>query len=307
MIFPPDPYFIASPFYRIIDQVQISRQLVAELARAEIWIPWAQRGIRVFVILSIAWVLTRLLRRLLNQLRDYAIQIIQRRREGSTFGIEQRATTIVTILRKLSSTVIWLIALVMALTELTFNIEPLLAGFGVAGLALGLGAQALIKDWLAGLLMIFEDQIRIGDSVVINGLSGSVEELNLRTTVLRAESGAVHIISNGAIGTLSNMTREYSYYVFETTLAHRADADRALQILETTAKEIASESAFQPMVLAPIEVMGVERLTERGAVIRARIKTLVSQQAPVGRELNRRVKARLDAEGIPFPPPPPPV
>ena len=282
--------------------MQISTDMARELARAELWIPRAERAVRVIVILGGAWLLTRGLRRLFSKLRDYAVRVIEHRREGSTLGIEQRATTIVTILKKLTSALIWLIALAMALTELDFHIEPLLAGLGVAGLALGLGAQALIKDWLAGLLMLFEDQIRIGDSVVINGTGGSVEEINLRTTVIRAETGAVHIVSNGAIVTLSNLSREYSYYVFETILAHRADADRALEILRTVGAELASEDEFKPAILAPLEVMGVERLTERGAVIRARIKTRIAQQAQVGRELNRRVKARFDAEGIAFPP-----
>jgi small-conductance mechanosensitive channel len=186
---------------------------------------------------------------------------------------------------------------------LTFLIEPLLAGLGAAGLALGLGAQSLIKDWLGGLFLLIEDQLRIGDAVTINGFSGAVEEINLRTTVLRGENGAVHILSNGSITALSNFTREYSYYVFETTLAHRADTDRALAILESAGKELAAADQFSAIILAPIEVMGVDRLSERGATVKARIKTLPSMQALVGRELNRRVKARLDAEGIAFPAP----
>jgi small conductance mechanosensitive channel len=282
--------------------MQISADFAKDLARAELWLPWVLRAVRVLVILAGAWLLTRLARRLLGRLRTYTIRLMDRRGEASALELEKRATTIVSVLSKLASLVIWIVALVMALNELAFNIQPLLAGLGVAGLAVGLGAQALIKDWLGGLLVLLEDQIRIGDSVVINGISGTVEEINLRTTVLRGENGAVHIISNGLITTLSNMTREYAYYVFEATLAHRSDIDRALSIVQQTGVELAGDDTFRTMILAPIEVMGVDRLAERGLVIRARIKTVPAKTALVGRELNRRVSARLASAHIEFPP-----
>jgi small conductance mechanosensitive channel len=281
--------------------MQISADFAKDLARAELWVPWVLRAVRVVVILAGAWLLTRLARRLLRRLRTYTIRLMDRRGEASALELEKRATTIISVLSKLASMVIWIVALVMALNELAFNIQPLLAGLGVAGLAVGLGAQALIKDWLGGLLVLLEDQIRIGDSVVINGISGSVEEINLRTTVLRGENGAVHIISNGLITTLSNMTREYAYYVFEATLAHRSDIDRALSIVQETGVELGADDVYRTMILAPIEVMGVDRLAERGLVIRARIKTVPAKTALVGRELNRRVSARLASAHIEFP------
>jgi small conductance mechanosensitive channel len=217
--------------------------------------------------------------------------------------VEKRAATVVAVFRLLIGSLVWSIAMVMVLVELGFKIEPLLASLGVAGLALGLGAQTLIKDWLGGLFLLLEDQIRIGDLVTINSFSGTVTEINLRTTVLRAENGAIHIISNGSITVLTNLTREFSYYIFETILAHRADADKALEILQQTGAEIAAEEAYRSLVLAPIEIMGVDKLGERGATIRARIKTLPSRQYLIGRELNRRIKQRFDAAGILFPPP----
>ncbi len=266
-----------------------------------IWMPWALRGIRALADLAGAWLLARIVRRMLGRLRSYTIRVMDRRGDGSTIEMEKRATTIESALSKLSSLVIWLIAFVMALTELNQHIEPLLAGMGVAGLALGLGAQTVIKDWLGGLFLLVEDQLRIGDSVTINGIAGAVEEINLRTTLLRGENGAVHFIANGSITSLSNFTRDYSCYVFEITLAHGTNIDRALEIVENTGRELATEDVFRLLILAPIEVMGVERLAERGVIIKARIKTLPSKQAIVGRELNRRVKARLDTEKIAFP------
>jgi moderate conductance mechanosensitive channel len=283
----------------MIEQMQISPMQIS----IDVWMPWAIRGLRVAVILIGAWLLTRIMRRLLAQLRNYTVRLMDRRGDGGTMEMEKRAATLIAVLSKLSSLTIWIVALVMALTELTFHIEPLLAGIGVAGLALGLGAQTLIKDWLGGLFLLLEDQLRIGDSVSINGTSGAVEEINLRTVLLRGENGAVHVLANGSITSLTNFTRDYAYYVFETTLAHGADADQAIAVLEQVGAELAADDQFRPMILAPIEVMGVDRLAERGATLKARIKTLPSKQAVVGRELNRRVKSRLDARGIAFPPP----
>ncbi len=281
--------------------MQISRQIAHELVRAERWIPWIFHGVRVIVILGAAWLFTHIARRLLRRVRSYAMRAMDRHGKASEPELEKRAETIMTVLAKLASFVIWMVALMMALNELTFNVQPLLASLGVAGLALGLGAQALIKDWLGGLLILLEDQIRMGDAVTINGISGTVEEINLRTTVLRGENGAVHVVANGLIATISNMTREYAYYVFEATLAHGTDVDRALQILTETGADVARDPALHSLILAPIEVMGVDRLGERGILVRARIKTLPSKQAIVGRELNRQVSARWAAAGIAFP------
>ncbi|HLH44374.1 MAG TPA: mechanosensitive ion channel family protein [Bryobacteraceae bacterium] len=269
---------------------------------------WAARAMHVVVIIGLAWLLARLARRLLARLQGYSIGVMARRGNASRGELEKRSRTILTALRQLVTASIWLIALLTALPELipSFRIEPLLAGLGIAGLSLGLGAQTLIKDWLGGLFLLLEDQIRIGDSVTINGVSGDVVEMNLRTTVLRAESGAVHVIPNGSITSLANLTREYSYYLFETTLAHGADAVEALEILRRAGEELAAEEPFKDAILGPLEVMGVERLGERGATLRARIKTLPSKQYLVGRELNLRVKERFDRAGIAFPPPYPP-
>lgn len=274
-----------------------------QLRRAEVWIPVTESALRVLLTVILAWIFTRLTGSLLRRLHAYTIAAMERHGEAPDRELEKRAATLVAMLRLFLGSIIWLLAVVMALTELGFKIEPLLASLGVAGLALGLGAQTLIKDWLGGLFLLVEDQIRIGDFVTINGFTGTVSEINLRTTVLRGESGAVHIIANGSVTVLSNFTREYSYYVFETILAHRADANKALDLLAQTGEEMAAEAAYKSAILAPMEVMGVDKLSERGATIRARIKTLPSRQYAVGRELNRRIKQRYDAAGIAFPPP----
>jgi small-conductance mechanosensitive channel len=289
--------------YRIILVMRVFADLSAQLHRAELWIPLIKSGVRVLLTVFGAWLITRIAGNLLRRLRLYAASVMERHGGDSDPEVEKRAATVVAVFRLLIGSLVWSIAMVMVLIELGFKIEPLLASLGVAGLALGLGAQTLIKDWLGGLFLLLEDQIRIGDSVTINSFSGTVTEINLRTTVLRAENGAMHIISNGSISVLTNLTREFSYYMFETILAHRADAEKALEILQQTGAEIAAEEAYRSSALAPIEIIGVDKLGERGATIRARIKTLPSRQYLIGRELNRRIKQRFDAADILFPPP----
>jgi len=281
--------------------MQTFNRLLSELARPERVLDWSEEALRVVVILALAAAFTRLSRRMLAHLRGYTIRMMDRRGDGSAIEMEKRAATIIAVMSKAVTIFIWLIALVMSLKEFNFQIEPLLAGLGVAGIAVGLGAQTLIKDWLGGLFLLLEDQARIGDSVVINGISGGVEEINLRTICLRGENGAVHIISNGSITTLSNLTRDYSYYVFEITIAHGSDVDHALSILEAVGAELAADDSFRSLILAPMEVMGLDRLADRGVTLKARIKTLPSKQAVVGRELNRRMQAQLGAAKIAFP------
>ena len=287
-------------------------QLLLDLRRAEVWVPWLERGIRVLLILAAAWLVTLVARRLLGRIRTRTVEAMERHGGVSDRELEKRAATIMTALTKLIATAVWMVAIVMALNELTFNVQPLLAGLGVAGLALGLGAQTLIKDWLGGLFLLIEDQVRIGDTVTLATLNGTVEEINLRTTVLRAENGAVHVIPNGSIGQITNFTREYSYYVLEATIAYGSDITRALAALGDAGQALSDDPLVSPLLLGRLEVMGLERFVERGMLIRARIKTLPAQQAHVGRELNLRIAQYFGAAKIaltgppPSPPAPPP-
>jgi small-conductance mechanosensitive channel len=272
-----------------------------ELRRAEVWIPWAVKGVRCLVILFAAWLISRMAKSLLSRLRRYSYQEMERRGDHSDVDLEKRANTVVSVMFTIVRWGIWIVAWGMILFELNFRVEPLLGGLGIAGITVGLGAQTLIKDWLAGFFLLLEDQVRIGDLVTINTVAGTVEEVNLRITMLRAENGALHMFPNGSINTLSNQSREYSYFVFETTLSHRADAQKALELLKEVGTEIAAEPRYSVDVLSPLEVLGVERLGDKGAVIRARLKTRPARYLEVGREFNLRVKQRFDAAGILFP------
>ncbi len=281
--------------------MKFSDKMLEKLADPDIWLRWGENAIHVLLVLALAWIFTMVAKRLLRQLGNNAIRVMDRRRDGSRVEAEKRAATIVTALTKVVTVCIWLFALVMALAQINSKIEPILAGLGVAGVAVGFGAQTVIKDWLGGIFLLLEDQARIGDAVTINGISGTVEEINLRTTVLRAENGSVYVIANGSITMLANATRDYSYFVFETLLAHGSDADRALAIVGATAAELQHEEPYGAMILAPIEVIGIDKLSDRGVTIKARIKTQPGKNGDVGHELNKRVRVKLIAEKIAFP------
>jgi small conductance mechanosensitive channel len=176
--------------------------------------PFVLSLLRVILILMAALLVSKLASRFVRALRMRIVEVMKRRRgEEPTLELEKRAATIGGIIRKTIGGVVWAVALVMALREIGFDIAPILAGAGVAGLAIGFGAQNLVRDVISGLFMLIENQIRVNDIAIINGTSGLVEEINLRTTVLRGVDGTVHIFPNGAINTLSNMTHEFSYYV----------------------------------------------------------------------------------------------
>src|SRR5207237_3761331 len=148
------------------------------------------------------------------------------------------------------------LALIMTLREMSFDIRPLLAGAGVVGVAVGFGAQSVIKDVLAGFFLLIENQMRVNDVVVINGQGGLVEEINLRTTILRSEDGAVHIFPNGSIQKLSNLTRDYSYYVFNLSFGYKDDTDRVAAVLRDIAAHMTTEEPYRRAILAPLELMG---------------------------------------------------
>jgi len=267
------------------------------------YLPLVLGAVRILFILLFAYVLTSLAERAIRALRKYSVRMMRKSGTTTEFELEKRADTIGSVARKSIIFLIWTIALLMVLQKLGFEIAPLLASLGVVGVAVGFGAQSLVKDMLAGIFLLLENQIRVNDVAVINGTGGLVEEINLRTTVLRGENGAVHIFPNGSIVTLSNLTRDYSYYIFEVSVDYASDTDQAVAELRRIAEGIAHEEEFKDSILAPLEVFGVEKLGDSGVVVKARFKTLPGKQFPVGREMNRRIKMRFADAGIqiPFP------
>jgi moderate conductance mechanosensitive channel len=265
----------------------------AQLLNPDYYAPIFSNAIRILFILVFAYIASRAVTRVLRGLRNYAVKMMLKSGGGNEFELEKRAETIGNLTGKALFIVIWMIAGLMILKEMNFDVRPLLAGAGVAGVAIGFGAQNIIKDVLGGVFLMMENQIRVNDVATINGKTGLVEEINLRTTVLRGEDGAVHIFPNGIIQGLTNLTREYSYYVFNMTIAYSEDTDRVVAVLAAIAEELAQEEPYRAAVLAPLEVLGVDKLADSGAVIKARFKTIPNQQWMVGREMNRRIIQRF--------------
>jgi len=210
----------------------------------------------------------------------------------------KRARTLSNVLTNITTIVILLIAALMILREFDVDISPALTGAGIIGVALGFGAQTLVRDLIGGFFLILENQIRVGDVAAINGIGGLVEAINLRTTILRDEEGTVHVIPNGAITTLANRSLNFSFYVINLPLAYSEDTDEASQILHDEAEVLRKEDAFAPFILSALEIIGVDAFEENAVRLKVRIKTAPLKQWFVGRELRRRILKALKARGI---------
>lgn len=265
----------------------------AQLLNPDYYAPVLSNAIRILLIVVFAYIATRAVARALRGLRTYTVKMMLKSGGGNEYELEKRAQTIGNLAGKALFVLIWMIAGLMILKEMNFDVRPLLAGAGVAGVAIGFGAQNIIKDVLGGMFLMMENQIRVNDVATINGKTGLVEEINLRTTVLRGEDGAVHIFPNGIIQGLTNLTREYSYYVFNLTISYAEDTDRVVSVLAAIAQKLSQEEPYRTAVLAPLEVLGVDKLADSGAVVKARFKTIPNQQWVVGREMNRRIIQRF--------------
>lgn len=207
------------------------------------------------------------------------------------------------LLEGVVKTTILIVALLMAMSEVGVKIGPLLAGAGVVGIALGFGAQTLVKDFLTGLFLIIEDIVSVGDVVRVGGSGGLVEAMTLRTIRLRDFDGTLHVFPYSEAQVVHNLTKTFSYYVFDLQVSYGSDIDQALGVMRQVGEEMQSEPDFADKILEPIEVVGVDDLADSGVVLKARIKTQPIQQWSVGREYNRRIKLAFDRAGIeiPFP------
>lgn len=212
----------------------------------------------------------------------------------------KRIETAGRLLRGVATLVIVGIAILMALREVHVDITPILTGAGVIGVAIGLGAQTVVRDLIVGVFLILENQIRVGDVVSINGKTGLVEALRLRIIVLRAEDGAVHIFHNGSINEYSNLTKDYSYAVVDVTLPSQTDLARVNAALTSIGEELAADAGFAAKLKGPLEVLGIETLTGSTMAVRLRQRTEPMEQWAVDRELRRRIQERFQREQIAF-------
>jgi small conductance mechanosensitive channel len=257
----------------------------------------AETGVRTALLLLLAFGANRAARTLIARAeREMLIG------EGPGASERQkRAATLASSMRRFVAVLIWTISGLVVLRELDVDISPILTGAGILGLAVGFGAQTLVRDIISGIFLIAEDQVRVGDVAVVNGIGGLVEQINLRTIVLRDLEGTVHLIPNGEIRTLANRTKDYAWFVLEVGVDYDGDTDAAVDAVRAAASELQADPVFGPFILEPLEVLGVESFGASAVGLRFRIKTLPLKQWDVGRELRRRVKRIFDARGIRIP------
>jgi small-conductance mechanosensitive channel len=254
-------------------------------------------GLRIGLILLLSYAIVRVTSLIIARFEQDVME---------TAGLEyaeqaKRVRTLGNLLRSTLVGLVFCIALLMILRELHLDITPILTGAGIAGVAIGFGAQTLVKDIISGFFLLLENQVRVGDVVTINGQGGLVEALTLRTIVLRDETGAVHIFPNGSITTLANQTKDFSYYVINLAVDYDDDPDRIMQVMREVADDLRADPKFSEVILQPLEINGIDSFTDANIVIKSRIKTLPLKQWDVGRELRRRLMKRFAAEGIKFP------
>jgi len=248
-------------------------------------------GLRIVVIAVAAYFVIRIgsaaARRFEREMsRGTGLNVVERTKRAQTLG---------RLLQKALSVLVVGIAGLMILRELSVDITPALTGAGIAGLAIGFGAQTIVRDVISGFFLILEDQCRVGDVAVVNGQGGLVEEVNLRTIVLRDEEGTVHVFPNGEVKTLANKSKDFSYYVISFGVGYNDDPERVMDAMRDAAATLEADPQFRPHILSPLEIYGIDAFEASQMVVKARIKTVPLKQWLVGRELRNRM-AQVFAE-----------
>lgn len=247
--------------------------------------------------------LLRLLGILVKRIRSIALRRTARREPANNTETDKKINTLSDIIYGTGKILLWTVFLLIILGKLNINIAPILASAGIVGLAVGFGAQELVRDFISGFFMLLEDEIRAGDVVIINGTSGTVEKIELRTTTLRDASGVVHIFQNGKINTLSNMTKEWSAMVVEIGVAYKEDTDHVSAVMKQVGDDMLKDSVYGEKLLKPVEIWGVDQFADSAVILKVKITTKAGEQWSISREYRRRIKKAFDAHNIeiPFP------
>ncbi len=276
------------------------------LVVAELKIDWDRvtdwlltHGLRIAGILIAAVVIDFILRRMI----PHAVRpaVARQMRDKPEEEIEQRVRTLVGVLQGAGRVVIIVWALFTILPEAGVNVTPILASVGIAGIALGFGAQSLVKDLISGLFILLEGQYSKGDVVNVAGTTGLVEEVGLRRTVLRDLDGIVHYVPNGEIAVASNFTQEWSRLNMNVSVAYAEDLDHVFEVINRVGREMAADPVFGPMIIKPPEVLRVDAFEDSGIAIKILGDTEPIKQWEVMGELRKRLKQAFDEEGIEFP------
>lgn len=266
------------------------------------WETLISSAFRITLIFVLAWILMLFVKKGLARL-ERRLQKQEQAEGEPPSESSKRVETIVRLLRQASFIAVWVTVILVVLREIGVEIAPIIASAGILGLAVGIGAQNLVRDIIAGFFFILENQVRVGDVAVVNGTGGLVEKINFRTIVLRDLGGVVHVFPNGTVTTLSNLTSQWSAYVFDIGVAYKENTDRVIDIMKDVGRELKEDKEFGRFMLEEPEVFGVDQFANSAVVIKGRIRTKPIRQWAVGREYLRRVKLAFDAKGIeiPFP------
>jgi small conductance mechanosensitive channel len=315
----PDPGFLCELVYD-----QTGSETLAELAEVLV-VP-----LKIVVILLLAWLLNRVARRAIARATEHLVAQTEslaaagadlgdqasvraslqrraldraRRMAEMSARAQQRARTLGAVLRSVTAIVIFTIAGLMMLGEVDINLGPLVAGAGIAGIAIGFGAQSLVKDFLSGIFMLIEDQYGVGDIVDVGEAAGVVEQVNLRTTRLRDVNGTLWHVPNGEIRRVGNKSQDWARTVLDVEVSYDTDIDRATSVIKRVADSVWEDDLPEATVLEEPEIWGVEMFGENAIVIRLAMKTEPAEQFTVARLVRRRLKEAFDREGIeiPFP------
>jgi small-conductance mechanosensitive channel len=271
------------------------------LSSATDWVIKELPGIIIMVIALL--IILRVARFSISRLKKALIRKAEKDETVDESEAEKRIDTLTGILLGAVRIVLYTVFCIMLLGKFGIDIGPLLASAGILGLAVGFGAQELVRDYISGFFILLEDQLRAGDVAIINGTGGLVENIGLRTISLRDFSGTVHIFQNGKISSLSNMTKDWSAMVFDIGVAYKENVDQVMEIMKQVGDELQNDEKFGPDIIEPIEVFGLDSFGDSALVIKARLKTKPIQQWTIGREYRRRLKIAFDAQNIeiPFP------
>ncbi|HXU93912.1 MAG TPA: mechanosensitive ion channel family protein [Gallionella sp.] len=251
--------------------------------------------LHVVVILMLAWLLMGLSRKLIRVFRNY----MNTRAESAEET--RRIETLARVFRYISTVVISLVAGMLALSELGISIAPILGAAGVVGIAVGFGAQSLIKDYFNGFFMLLENQIRQGDVIEVCGKTGQVEDITLRYVCLRDNEGSVHYVPNGQITTVTNKSRDYAHAVIDVGVAYRENLDEVYAAVREAGAALRADADTGPKILEDIEIQGVQQLADSAVILRCRFRTVALEQWNVRRAFLGRIKQTFDARGIEMP------
>jgi len=254
-------------------------------------------GIKIIFVVILTLILIKVIKVTSNRLSS----MLQKKKADEES--EKRAKTLTSVIQNFLIILVLIVSAITVIGQLGIEIAPLLATAGIAGIAIGFAGQSLFKDIINGFFLLLWDQIRVNDYVQISEKRGMVEMINLKMTMLRDFNGNVHYIPNGTIDIVTNMTKDYSRYLFEIGVAYREDVDEVIEVIKEIDRGLREDPGFKEDILEPIEIFGLDKFADSALIIKARTTTKPLKQWRIAREFNRRLKKKFDEMGIeiPFP------